>query len=249
MSKPKSAEHTAMCKEEYLNKCTWYERKDVIVLGHQNGNIGDEIGKKLYGEDHEVRITNIANRDLAHSYDDWGRHDTFIFNNGLTHLDWIENQEISKIHDVVNSVLTYTMTSVSDIVKQTIDQPIIKTIVFIGSMAHNHVLNGSAPYCAAKAGLNMFAKCIAYELAPKGYRVFCINPSNVRDAPMSKATIRGLMRYRNLSLEDAALYWGSECPMGTFLDMSEIADMVAFCLTDKARYLSGNPIELAGGGR
>jgi len=244
-----SAEYTEGCKEKYLDKCEWTKKKKVCVMGWAHGNIADAIYAKLMCKGHYTQAFDIGELTVGSPRADWDRYDTFIFNNGETRLDWIEEQEYHRIQSVVDNCLTNTMMTTSEIVDQTIDTHVIKTIIFIGSMAHNHVLNGSAPYCAAKAGLNMFAKCIGYELAPKGYRVFCINPSNVLNAPMSEETINGLMRYKSLSRDEAEAYWAAECPLGTFLSKDEIANIVAFCLTQEARYLSGTSIDLAGGGR
>jgi NAD(P)-dependent dehydrogenase (short-subunit alcohol dehydrogenase family) len=225
--------------------------KKIVILGAAEGNIGEAIYDRLTEE--YIGVTQYREDEMKLSehlgFTWWGDFNTFIFNNGYTHLDWIEDQSHGEIYKVVNNCLTVTMAAVADLVKATINNKELKTIIFIGSMAHNHVLNGSAPYCAAKAGLNMFAKCIAYELAPKGYVVYCINPSNVTDAPMTEKTIEGLMRYRGMSLGDAIKYWSSECPMGEFLTKQEIAEVVATLLNPDMRYMSGCSIDLAGGGR
>src|SRR4051794_5403436 len=49
-------------------------------------------------------------------------------------------------------------------------------IIFIGSYGHDHPFTAGTPYCAAKAGLNMAARTLAWELTDRGYRVACINP-------------------------------------------------------------------------
>jgi NAD(P)-dependent dehydrogenase (short-subunit alcohol dehydrogenase family) len=116
-------------------------------------------------------------------------------------------------------------------------------------MAYNKVLNGSSIYCASKAAMAHFVRCIAWELGPKAYDVFAIHPSNVLDAPMSEETIQGLMRYRNMSRAAAEAYWND----GTFRDQPltkwEIADLVSFLFTPASAYLSGTQLELAGGAR
>lgn len=246
--KPGAAKYIQSIKNTYLNMAEETDKR-IVVLGYEEGNIGGAIQKHLSKTHPICHGYSEGERNLGGHYSDWDKYNTFIFNNGYTKLDWIENQTTRSIHEMINCNFGYTVHAVSDIVHQTLGSPEIKTIIFIGSMAYNHVLNGSAVYCASKAGLNMFAKCIAYELAPKGYRVFCVNPSNVQDAPMSEATIRGLMDYRRLTREEAEAYWSAECPMGTFLNMREIATIVGDLLKPTSRYLAGNPIDLAGGGR
>ena len=116
-------------------------------------------------------------------------------------------------------------------------------------MAYNHPLNGSAVYCASKAGLAMLMKCLAWELAPKGYDVYTIHPSNVEDTPMSDDTIDGLRRYRNMTLPEAEAYWGDSPIRDEILTKWEIADLVRTLLSPNTGYLSGAQLELSGGQR
>jgi len=169
--------------------------------------------------------------------------------NGYTHLDWIENQPDKEIIESVFVNLSVSMLAAKHFVQNTINNPWPKYIVFIGSMAYRSVLNGSAPYCAAKAGLAHFARCIAYELAPKNYNVFCIHPSNTEGTPMTEKTIVDLQRYRNLTRDEAEQYWGHGLPRLNWLQSTDIAELVAFLVSGKADYLSGGNIDLTGGQR
>lgn len=254
-------------KGQYLVECEFPNpKRRLVVMGcsedRQNLNIGDAIWQEW---DHRMRPADDENpatwgtsfsfsksavpaertRDIAQLH----TVDTIVFNNGYTWLDWIEDQPFQKIGQVLHDTLYASMVGASDFVKATLGTPHRKYIVFIGSMAYNHVLNGSAPYCAAKAGLAQFAKCLAYELAPKGYCVFVVHPSNVEGGPMSQDTIQGLMRYRHLSREQAEEYWRAEAPMGRFLTKDEIAATVCDLVDGHHDYMNGAQIELAMGGR
>src|SRR4051812_28380925 len=176
----------------------------------RSGNIGWAISDKLR---HSFDVVFEFNRTtLNKSLVPYDVCDTLVLCNGFSWLDWIENQPDDKITQAINDSLTTSIVQTKRFVQQTLDKPGPKYIVYIGSMAYRSVLNGSAPYCAAKAGLAHFAKCVAWELAPKNYNVFCVNPSNTEYTPMTAHTIRGLMRYRNLSRDDAERYWGATLP-------------------------------------
>jgi NAD(P)-dependent dehydrogenase (short-subunit alcohol dehydrogenase family) len=254
MSKESSKKHTEEMKDKYLRNCRSVTVKNVLLIGHAEGNIADSILKALEPH-HNVVALDIDDFNI-NDYDqrfnmlaNYTNYDTIIFNNAIMGLDWIGEISHSYIQDCVDTILTSTMKVTDDFVRNTLDKPVVKTVIYIGSMAYNHVLNASSAYCAAKAGLAMYAKCAAYELAPKGYRVFTIHPSNVADAPMSEQTVQELVKLRGLCYEDAVSYWAAECPMGTFLQKDEIASLVKMLLTDEARYLSGSNLELAGGQR
>ena len=253
MSKQSSKAYYDQCKENYLNNAISKPNKDCLLFGFAENNIGHAIFQELLNCKHSISALTedefTVGNDQMYMIDGIHNCDVAIFNNAKMNLDWIGEQDHQKIESVIFNTMTATIKAVNDFVRLTMDNGKIKTIIIIGSMAHNHVLNASSAYCAAKAGIAMYARCAAYELAPKGYRVYCIHPSNVLDAPMSEQTITELMRLRSLTREQAESYWAAECPMGTFLTKKEIAETVAYLLTDSARYLSGSDIELKGGQR
>lgn len=247
------------CKEKYLTRLpfeTW--GKAALVVGdNQKDNIGHAISQRLENSGYQIFRNNhvdFAMDTAAETLYTDGEYpsemlDALICCAGDTHLDWIENQERSHIAGVIDSCLQVPIFMARNFVNLTLDSSKRKYIVFIGSMAYRNVLNGSAVYCAAKAGLAHFAKCIAWELAPKGYNVFCVHPSNTEGTPMTEQTIQGLMRYRNLSREQAEAYWGAVLPKERWLQPEDIAETVAWLVSGKADYLSGTNIDMAGGQR
>jgi 3-hydroxybutyrate dehydrogenase len=217
----------------------------------------------ITGAGHPDGIGAAIVRRLSHAYFDhfkgdvrkdldappWGAYDTLIAVHGVTHLDWIENFPTEKAREILEVNLLANIAMTTAFVNATLHQPYRKQIFFIGSLAHRAVLNGSAAYCASKAGLQHFARCAAWELAPKGYDVFCINPSNTLGTAMTEETIVGLMRYRHLTREEAEGYWGAVLPKANWLTPSDIADLVEWLFSGKGEYLSGTALDLPGGQR
>lgn len=234
--------------------------RQALVIGVDPGNIGAAIQESLCESDNEdgeplfakvqnrnIETLNIAHIEIVRSFP-WHKYDTVVFANGETRLNWIEDQSCLDMVQVVRNKMEATMFGISEFVRQTIDQAWIKNIVVIGSMAYRSVLNGSAPYCAASAGLVHFARCAAWELAPKGYRVFIVNPSNTEGTPMTEATIKGLMKYRNLEREEAESYWGAVRALPRWLQVENIGEIVTALVTDdNFEWLSGTPLDLGGG--
>jgi NAD(P)-dependent dehydrogenase (short-subunit alcohol dehydrogenase family) len=224
-----------------------------VVFGAEEGNIGGSIAAKLKLDGFEVvsfckgtfNLNLESDRDLL----EWGWFDTVVFCNGRTHLAWIEDQPNEEIAEVISDSLLSSIYGARDFVRHTLYNPYRKHIVFIGSMAYKAVLNGSSPYCAAKAGLAHFARCLAWELAPKAFDVFCVHPSNTKGTPMTEETIKGLMRYRGLDRKEAEAYWGAVLPKWQWLLPENIADLVSFLVSGKAEYLSGANLDMAGGQR
>jgi len=206
------------------------------VTGDKHSNsIGRKISRAILDSGHSIAVTNHAG--------------ALIMSHGALHFDWIEDFPPEETERVIYSNMIDSITLVKQFVNATINNGFRKKIISIGSMAYKTVLNGSSAYCASKAGLAHFMRCAAWELAPKGYDVFSIHPSNVADTPMEEKTIQGLMRYRGLSREAAENYWKANIIQPEMLKKEDIAALVVELLHPSKRYLSGTDIELKGGQR
>jgi 2,3-dihydro-2,3-dihydroxybenzoate dehydrogenase len=209
----------------------------------KEGSIGSVIKIQIGSPSITEFRDDVIDSDL-----DFQGFTTLIMCHGYTYMDWLENVPDEETKHIIDVNLYGSIRMIKQFVNTTIDAPYRKKIISIGSMAYNKVLNGSAAYCASKAGLNMFIRCAAWELAPKGYDVYIIHPSNVADAPMSYDTIKHLMRYRKLDQNEALSYWSSNA-IRPMLSKEEIASHVEYIIYGDTSYLSGCPIELGGGSR
>lgn len=109
-------------------------------------------------------------------------------------------------------------------------------IVNIGS---NHAFKGGAKaahYSAAKAGVIGFTKSLALEMAPDGINVNTISPG-ITDTPMPHAV-----------LSDAFLAERTKkIPLGRLAMPRDIADAVAFLVSEESRYITGQTLCVNGG--
>jgi NAD(P)-dependent dehydrogenase (short-subunit alcohol dehydrogenase family) len=211
----------------------------------REGSIGEAIKEKLFDND----ARSFDDIDVIDDEFDFTGFTDLVMCHGYTYMDWLEEVPDEETQKILDVNLYGSIRVIRQFVRQTIDEPFRKKIISIGSMAYKAVLNGSAAYCASKAGLNHYIRCAAWELTPKGFDVYCVNPSNVLDSPMTKDTINHLMNYRQLTLEQAIDYWGANNPREVFLTKAEIVDVVQHLLFIDKGYLSGSPIDLTGGQR
>lgn len=231
------------------------DNRRALVLGVRPTNIGAGITKELQEADFEVYPRDLPDFDASmgkgHQYFYKGNLDidTLVVCCGRTHMAWIEDIRDDHVYDVMQDALMAPIVSTAEFVKATIDKSYKKHIVLIGSMAYKNVLNASSVYCAAKAGLAHFARCMGWELTPKGYDVFCVNPSNTEGTPMTEQTIEYIMEYRHLSRRAAEEYWGSVNLKDHWLSPREIGRVVKWLVSGEADHLSGSMIDLAGGQR
>jgi NAD(P)-dependent dehydrogenase (short-subunit alcohol dehydrogenase family) len=95
--------------------------------------------------------------------------------------------------------------------------------------------HGAAAYSASKGGVRMLTKSMALELGAAGIRVNAVGP--------------GWIRTGMNPLDDADRVAGVEAgiPLGRIGMPEDIADVIAFLLSDDARYVSGQTLFVDGG--
>ena len=108
-------------------------------------------------------------------------------------------------------------------------------IIIISSMWGQVGASCEAAYSASKAGLLGLTTALAKELAPSGVRVNCVAPGVVR-TPMLKD-------FSEEDLENLRL----ETPLERLGEPEDVAALVEYLASDKARFMTGQVIGLNGG--
>ncbi len=106
------------------------------------------------------------------------------------------------------------------------------SIVSLDSMAGHVGLAGGAAYGATKAALSALSRAWAAEFSPAGVRVNTVAPGPV---------------YTNGASPERIEQLGKTTLMGRAAQVEEIADVIAFVVSEKASYLTGAVIPVDGG--
>ena len=111
------------------------------------------------------------------------------------------------------------------------------SIVNVSSQASMIGLADHAAYCASKGALDQLTRVMCLELGPHGIRVNAVNPT-VTLTPM------GEMAWSDPARRSAML---AKIPLGRFATPRDVAETVAYLLSDAASLVSGATLPVDGG--
>jgi len=114
----------------------------------------------------------------------------------------------------------------------------------VSSQAGKRAFPFLGPYCAAKAGVVLLTQTLALELGPAGIAVNAVCPGTVDTDLINKdAMFENLMG----GPEGLAAYIAREIPLGRLQTAEEIASAIAWLLSDAARGVTGEALNVSAG--
>jgi NAD(P)-dependent dehydrogenase (short-subunit alcohol dehydrogenase family) len=111
------------------------------------------------------------------------------------------------------------------------------SMIHVASISSTNPQGSSGAYSVSKAGVVIMSKQLAFELGPKGVRSNTVSPGLVR-TPMTEAYYQ---------VGDVAQRRDAAVPVGRVAKPDDIADVVTFLASDRARYITGADIVADGG--
>ena len=110
-------------------------------------------------------------------------------------------------------------------------------MVHIASISSTNPQGSSGAYSVSKAGVVIMSKQLAFELGSQGVRSNTVSPGLVR-TPMTEAYYQ---------VGDVAQRRDAAVPIGRVAKPDDIADVVTFLVSDRARYITGADLIADGG--
>lgn len=214
----------------------------VVVNFAGNVTAADETVAKIkadYGVDALAIQANVAEEEdvkrlFKETLTAFGQVDILINNAGITRDNLLMRMKVSEFDDVINANLRGTFLCVKAAARPMMKQRsgVIVNMASVVGLIGNA---GQANYVASKAGVIGLTKTAARELAPRGIRVNAVAPGFIdTDMTVDLPT----------AVKDAML---AQIPLATMGNTKNIADVVAFLVSDASAYMTGQTLSVDGG--
>jgi NAD(P)-dependent dehydrogenase (short-subunit alcohol dehydrogenase family) len=104
----------------------------------------------------------------------------------------------------------------------------------------------AAVYGASKAAVLSVTRSFAHAYAGRGVRVNAVCPGLI-DTPMNDVVIDGIAPLRGVEPEQYSRARLGAVPLGRLADPREVAEVIAFLLSDASSYMTGQSVNVTGG--
>jgi NAD(P)-dependent dehydrogenase (short-subunit alcohol dehydrogenase family) len=205
---------------------------------------GQETEQRLRAAEHNVRFIHTdvrseeqVDRMIEETVATFGRVDILIHGAGLGFHKEVVDLSIDEWNLVIDVQLRGAFLLSRGVARQLIRQGESGRIILLGSGSGNNARPRSAAHGASKAGEIQFAKVLALELGK--YNITC----NVVSPGLTD--ISGISRSSQTREYQEA--HNQMVPLGRLATPDEVADAVLFFASDKARFITGQMVNIDGG--
>jgi NAD(P)-dependent dehydrogenase (short-subunit alcohol dehydrogenase family) len=220
----------------------------VLVTGGASG-IGAAVAAALELEGHSAVRADLRGSNDVQQLDvgDPGQWSAIVAANGQ--LDGLVNcagvrirtalvdLDLDEWNSVMRVNLTGTFLGVQALARSWIATNTPGAVVNIGSTTSFSAVPGQPHYCASKAGVAMFTKAAALELAEHNIRVNAVAPGPIV-TPMLQTRLD----------ESGQQEWlTSQVPLGRLGQTGDVAAAISFLLSDAASFITGVTLPVDGG--
>jgi NAD(P)-dependent dehydrogenase (short-subunit alcohol dehydrogenase family) len=180
-------------------------------------------------------------RAVQLALDRYGRLDVVHANAGLLRNQRITDLTVEDFHALIN----VNLLGPALLAKHAI--PVMErqgrgVICFTTSVAADIGFPGHAIYCASKAALVAMLRCLTTDHSPRGVRFVGVSPGTI-DTPMLAKSCEGWDKPKDVLYAEVA----RKIPVQRLGTPRDVAQAVAFLVSDEAGFINGSVVHLEGG--
>jgi glucose 1-dehydrogenase len=203
---------------------------EVIAAAGRSGGLA-------VGVEADVSRTEDLHRIIRTAVENFGRLDVLVSNAGIeTRKSLLETSE-ADFDKVLAVNLKSAFFGAQFAAQQFVAQDSGGLIVTISSTHEDWPMPGNIAYCVSKGGAKMLTRTAGVELGSLGIRFVNIAPGAV-STPINADTEMDPELLKQLN---------EAIPLGRIAQAAEIADVVVFLASDKARYVNATTVTIDGG--
>lgn len=221
-----------------------------LVVTGRSRQRGDALAARLGKKDADAVFVagDIADRGFCDELVEqcvsrYGGLDVCVNGAGVIHHATIADTSDEAWHDT----MAVNVNGVFYVCRAAVRAMLAKRSGVIINIASDAGLSGSehlAAYCASKGAVVQLSRAMALDHGRDGVRVIPVCPGDV-DTPM----LRGEFKERGISVEEGLARSAAGVPVNRVCTPEEVAELVLYAASDAARFMTGYPLVLDGGGR
>jgi len=227
----------AVCAENGADIVLNYRQRDIegkesmLLLADK---LSEQFDVRVYARHFDVRDKASIEHAVQDMYRDRLDIDGWVNNAAINRPGLLLTQPESDIRDQIETNVLGSIFCCQAILPHMLEAK-KGVIVNIGSITSRFVSQGQSVYAASKGAIASLTKALAKEYGRKGIRVVCVEPGPI-DTEMFKSS-------KQLKGDEIA----ARVALGRIGEVEEVAQAVAYLLSDQASFINGEILTVDGG--